>query len=67
MTRLTPKMQIVWEVLDAAKANGNGDAFFVATCRRLIVADRLGWKKHHASLDWKLVRDMYESMNEVAV
>jgi hypothetical protein len=61
---MTPKMQIVWAVLEAAK--DNGDEMFTKACRRIINADRLGWKAHGDQEDWKLVREMYESMREVA-
>jgi hypothetical protein len=37
----TPRMQIVWRVLEAAK-----DEIAIAACRRLIVAGRLGWNRH---------------------
>lgn len=50
---VTPRMQIVWDVLEAAE--DNGDEQVVAACRRLIVADRLGWKKHAERHDVELV------------
>jgi hypothetical protein len=37
---LTPKMQIVWEVLESAK--DCNDQHVIAACRRIIVAYRLG-------------------------
>ncbi|BCH23535.1 hypothetical protein [Mesorhizobium sp. L-8-3] len=49
----TPRMQIVWDVLEAAK--DNADEMVIAACRRLIVADRLGWKKHAKRGDIELV------------
>jgi hypothetical protein len=49
----TPRMHMVWDVLDAAKANG--DEIVIAGCRRLIIADRLGWKKHAERSDIELV------------
>ena len=52
----TPKMGIVWSVLEAAK--DNGDEFAIAACRRLIAADRLGWKKHAERSDIKLVMSL---------
>ena len=52
----TPRMQIVWGVLEAAK--DNGDEIVIATCRRLIVADRLGWKKHAQRTDIELVMSL---------
>jgi hypothetical protein len=36
---------------------GCGDDFVAAACRRLIVADRLGWAKHYDPTDWKLVQE----------
>lgn len=54
MTTENPRMTTVWAVLEAAKdAN---DAVVVAACRRLIVANRLGWKKHAAAADFLLVQ-----------
>jgi hypothetical protein len=53
---VTPRMQIVWDVLEAAK--DNGDDLAIAACRRLIVADRLGWKKHADRGDIELVMSL---------
>lgn len=50
---MSPKMQIVWEVLEAAK--DAGDAMVIAACRRCIEADRRGWKKHNGSEAFKIV------------
>ena len=52
---MTPKMYIVWSVLEAAK--NNNDVYVIAACRRLIIANRLGWQKHHNPADWALVRE----------
>lgn len=57
---LTPKMQIVWDVLEAAK--DNRDAVVIAACRRLIVANRLGWKRHAAQADKDLVYAFADGM-----
>lgn len=54
---MTPKMHIVWSVLEAAK--DAGDEFVIAACRRLIVADRLGWKRHANPADYRLVLEFY--------
>src|SRR3546814_18565351 len=54
-----PRMQAVWSVLEAAK--DNGDEIVIAACRRLIVADRLGWKKHAAAADKALAFSLAES------
>ena len=55
---MNPKMQIIWQVLEAAK--DAGDEMVIAACRRLIIANRLGWKKHHAPADYALVRGFAE-------
>jgi hypothetical protein len=48
-----PRMRITWAVLEAAK--DAGDETVIAACRRIIAADRLGWRKHGNSADLKLV------------
>ena len=53
MNLMPPRMQIVWDVLERAK--DAGDAVVTAACRRLIEANRLGWRKHHDPADWQLV------------
>lgn len=50
---MSPKMRIVWEVLEAAK--DAGDQMVIAACRKCIEADRLGWKKHHGAVPYKTV------------
>lgn len=37
---MTPRMQIVWDVLESAK--DCQDEIVIAACRRVIVADRIG-------------------------
>lgn len=54
---MIPRMRIVWAVLDAAK--DAGDEFVIAACRRLINADRIGWRKHHDPADYSLVLELY--------
>lgn len=54
MTLLPPRMQIVWQVLEAAR--DVGDNVVVSACARLIGADRRGWRKHHDPEDWKVVK-----------
>lgn len=54
---MTPRMQITWMVLNAAK--DAGDDFVIAACRRIITADRIGWKKHGNAADYSMVRDFY--------
>ena len=48
-----PRMRITWDVLEAAK--DAGDEMVIATCRRIIVAHRLGWRKHGNPADLELV------------
>jgi hypothetical protein len=40
-------------VLESAK--NNGDDFVIAACRRLINADRIGWRKYADRRDYELV------------
>lgn len=46
-------MRIVWRVL--GEALDAGDAEVIAACRRLIIADRNGFKRHAADADKRLV------------
>jgi len=50
---MTPRMQITWNVLEAAK--DAGDEIVIAACRRIITADRIGWRKHGNAADLRLV------------
>lgn len=50
---MSPRMQITWNVLEAAK--DAGDAMVIAACRRVIVADRLGWRKHGNAADYAMM------------
>ena len=50
---MTPRMQITWDVLERAK--DCGDETVIAACRRIIVADRIGWRKHGSQHDLNLV------------
>lgn len=52
---MPPIMRIVWRVLEAAI--DAGDQTVTAACRRLIVANRLGWKPHAKAADVKLVME----------
>lgn len=52
----TPRMDNVWEVLGAAK--DAGDQLAISACRRLIEADRRGWKRHHSPADYRMVLDL---------
>ena len=47
------RMQVVGQVLAAAK--DNNDELVIAACRRLIEAERLGWRRHANAADWALV------------
>jgi hypothetical protein len=51
---MTPRMRIVWQVIRGAL--DCEDEIVVAACRRLIMADHVGWQKHHDPRDWQLVR-----------
>ena len=54
-TPLTPlRMQVVWSVFEAAKANN--DRQVIDACRRLIHANRLGWRRYALPADWRLVK-----------
>lgn len=52
------RMQIVREVLEAAK--DAGDDFVIAACRRIINADRIGWRKHGNPADLRIVMAFVE-------
>lgn len=54
---MTPRMQITWSVLEAAK--DAGDDMVVAACRRIIIANRLGWRAHGNADDLRLVLAFY--------
>jgi hypothetical protein len=56
---MTPRMQITWTVLEAAK--DAGDVMVIAACRRIIRADALGWDAHGDRNDYRLVREIYEA------
>jgi hypothetical protein len=56
---MTPRMNIALEVLDMAK--DNDDAGMIAVCRRVIEADRIGWRKHGDPADYRAVLDAYEA------
>jgi hypothetical protein len=51
---LVPRMQIIWSVLEGPQ--DVGDDHMIAACRRLITADRIGWRRHHDPADWELVK-----------
>ena len=50
---LPPRMRIAWAVLEAAK--DAGDEMVIAACRRVIAADRIGWRKHGNPADLELI------------
>ncbi len=52
-SRETPRMRITWHVLEAAK--DASDEIVIAACRRIITADRIGWRKHGNSADLQLI------------
>ena len=47
------RMTLTWQVLEAAK--DAGDEMVIAACRRIIVANRLGWRKYGSKADLALV------------
>lgn len=53
MTHQPPRMQITWRVLEGALEAGDADV--VAACRRVIVANRLGWRKYGNPADLQLI------------
>jgi hypothetical protein len=53
-------MQITFTVLEAAK--DAGDEMMIATCRRIINADRIGWRKHGDPADYRMVREFFEAI-----
>ena len=54
------RMQITWDVLEAAK--DAGDVLLINACRRIITADRIGWRKHGNKADFRLVLAFAEEM-----
>jgi hypothetical protein len=50
---MPPRMRITWQVLEAAK--DAGDEVVIAACRRIIAAERIGWRKHGDPADLELV------------
>ncbi len=57
---MTPRMHITWAVLEAAK--DAGDEMVVAACRRIIVAERVGWRRHGNPADLRLVYSFADAM-----
>lgn len=55
----SPKMDIVWDVLP--RALDNEDWTVIEACRRLIVANRLGWRRFTNASDWNIVLAFNES------
>lgn len=49
----TPRMEIVWRVLELAIDAEDWDV--IEACRRLVVANRLGWRRYTNATDWNLV------------
>jgi hypothetical protein len=50
---MPPRMRITWEMLERAK--DAGDRMVIATCRRIIAADRIGWRRHGDPADLALI------------
>lgn len=42
----------------------NTDQFVVASCRRLIVASRRGWRQYRDQRDVELVNDLFEACRQ---
>jgi hypothetical protein len=59
---MNPRMQITWTVLEAAK--DAQDAIIIDACRRIIAADRIGWRKHGNPADYRLVLEFYEAIRK---
>lgn len=57
---MPPRMKIVWTTLEAAKDAGVHE--IAAACRRIITADRIGWRKHGNPADYQMVREAYEGL-----
>ena len=55
----TPRQTIAMQILEAAQ--DAGDQLVIAACRRVITANRLGWRKHGCAADLKLVYEFYEA------
>ncbi len=52
------RMRIVWDVLE--RALDCQDDYVVRAARRLIIANRLGWRKHRDPRDWEVVKAFVE-------
>jgi hypothetical protein len=48
-----PRMVITWQVLEAAI--DADDPIVIAACRRVIEANRIGWRKHGNPYDLRLI------------
>lgn len=48
-----PRMEIVWRVLE--RAIDAEDMDVIEACRRLIIANRLGWRRYTTATDWNIV------------
>jgi hypothetical protein len=57
---MPPRMQITFTVLEAAQ--NVGDAEVTAACRRIITADRIGWRKHGNPADYRTVVAVYDAI-----
>lgn len=54
------RMQITWNVLEAAK--DAGDEMVIAACRRIIAANRIGWRRHGNSADLRLIYEFADTV-----
>lgn len=53
---MTPRVAITLDVLEAAR--DAGDPMVIAACRRILAADRLGWRKHGDRRDLRLICEL---------
>lgn len=52
------RMSITWDALEMAK--DAGDTFVISACRRIIDANRIGWRKHGQKSDLNIVIAFYD-------
>jgi hypothetical protein len=55
-----PRLHIIHAMLESALDAGAQE--YVATCRRLLHADLIGWRRHADREDWKAILEAYEDM-----
>ena len=55
-----PRIDIIHTVLESAREAGVTE--YVEICRRLLAADRKGWRTHADRQDWNAVLEAYEEV-----